>query len=428
LDERGVAPFVLPGGRAMLWTTSIYRSGNDGDLAVLDVTSGASTVLVPGATRGWYLPSGHLVYATRQGALFAVTFDLPSLKVTSTPVAVLDGIQVSGRFLQPAVTLSASGSLAYLPRGPMSASHVIVQVDRTGREETIVAKPGAYQTPRLAPDGRRLVFRDRDTKGGFQVWVHDRASGTTQQLTFDGISVRPAWSPDGLRVAFSTQRGGNAFHTWSAPVDGSGPGAREGEGRDVVGSSAVSWTRDGKWIVVDGPPDDGKGAGREDVFAIPTSGSPRTMRPAVASAFNEQSGEVSPDGKWIAYVSDESGRYQLYIQPFLAPGARTLVSAGTATEPVWVSNNELAYMNNDADSLTIATLAFGATTTVTRTALFDGRPYTKGNESWRNFDVSRDGKHFIMLKPRAGAQRYEPLVVLNWAEEVKRLMAAAGIK
>ena len=131
---------------------------------------------------------------------------------------------------------------------------------------------------------------------------------------------------------------------------------------------------------------------------------------------------------WIAYVSDESGKYQLYIQPFLAPGARTLISSGTASEPVWVSNNELAYMNNDADSLTLATLAFAAATTVTRTALFDARRYTKGAPSLRNFDVSRDGKHFIMLKRLAGAERYEPLVVLNWAEEVKRLMAAAGIK
>ena len=308
------------------------------------------------------------------------------------------------------------------------ASNVVVQVDRTGRDEMIVAKPGAYQTPRLAPDGRRLVFHARDTKGGFQVWVHDRASGTTQQLTFNGSSTRPSWSPDGLRVAFSTQRVGNTFHIWSAPVDGSGPGAREGEGRDVLGSTAVSWTRDGKWIVVDGPPDDGKGAGGEDVFAIPTSGSPRTMRPAVASAFDEQSGEVSPDGKWIAYASNETGKYQLYIQPFLAPGARTLISAGSASEAVWVSNNELAYMNNDADSLTLARLAFGATTTVTRTALFDARPYTKGTVSWRNFDVSRDGRHFIMLKRLAGAQRYEPMVVLNWGQEVKRLMAAAGIK
>ena len=105
-----------------------------------------------------------------------------------------------------------------------------------------------------------------------------------------------------------------------------------------------------------------------------------------------------------------------------------MISTGAASEPVWVSNNEMVYRNDDTDSLTLARLAFGATTTETRTALFDARRYTKGAPSWRNFDVSRDGKHVIMLKRLAGAERYEPLVVLNWAEEVKRLMAAAGIK
>ncbi len=103
-----------------------------------------------------------------------MTFDLASLKVTSTPVAVLDGIQLIGRWSQPAVTLSVSGSLAYVPGGPTTASNSIVQVDRSGRDEVIVSKPGAYQALRLSPDGRRIVFHDRDAKGGFQLWVHDR--------------------------------------------------------------------------------------------------------------------------------------------------------------------------------------------------------------------------------------------------------------
>ena len=195
-----------------------------------------------------------------------------------------------------------------------------------------------------------------------------------------------------------------------------------------MGTFAVSWTRDGQWIVFDGASADGKGGGTSDILAIPTSGATRTMRPAVTGPFNKRTGEVSPDGKWIAYVCDEAGKFQAYIQPFLAPGARTLISAGAASEPVWVSNNELAYMNNDADSLTLARLEFGAITTVTRTALFDARPYGRGSPSWRNFDVSRDGKQFIMLKRPAGVKESEPVVVLNWGQEVKRLMAAAGIK
>ena len=420
---------VLPGSRAVLLAVcrGTATIGCDRDLGVVDLATGDLKVLVAGATRGWYLPSGHLVYGTKEGALFVVTFDLKGLAVTSSPVGVLDGVQVSTQYLLPQVTFSPSGTMAYLPGGGQSGAE-IVQRDRSGREEVIVAKPGAYGGPRLSPDGRRLVLADADAKGATQIWIHDRASVTTRQLTFDGVSIRPTWSPDGSQVAYSTQRAGAAWSVWSTPADGSNAGARVGEGRQVLGGTAVSWTHDGKWLVVDGPPDDKKGPGAEDIYAIPTSGTPRTMQAAVATPFNEQSGEVSPDGKWIAYVSDDAGKYQLYLQPFLTPGGRTLISMGRAQEAAWLSNNELAYINSETDSLTLARLAFGATITVTRTTLFDVGSYQRGTVSNRNYDVSRDGTHFVFVKSLAGGVRPAPVVVLNWATEMKRLMAAAGVK
>ncbi|MGH7593797.1 MAG: hypothetical protein ACRELE_08110, partial [Gemmatimonadales bacterium] len=373
----GGSPVVLPGGRALLMAVchGELSRGCDLDLGLVDLATGKVKVLVAGATRGWYLPSGHLVYGTKEGALFAVKFDLKSLAATSAPVAVLDGIVTSSGMPLAKAAFSALGTMTYLPGGAEGTS-VIVQLDRTGHEEMIVAKPGSYRGPRLSPDGQRIVLSDLDVKGAIQIWIHDRASVTTRQLTFDGVSIRPTWSPDGNRVAFSGRRG-PTWNTWWLPADGSGPAERASEGRDVIGSSAVSWTRDGKWLVVDGPPSDGKGAGGEDVFAIPMSDTPRTMRPAVASQFNEQSGEVSPDGKWIAYASDDAGKYQIYIQPFLAPGGRTLISTGRASEAAWLSNNELVYMNDEVDSLTLARLEFGPTIKVTRTALFDTRHYVK---------------------------------------------------
>jgi serine/threonine-protein kinase len=427
LDSTGMrvmSPFVLPGGQAVLMT--MCSNPTTCNLVAIERAKGKVKVLVPGAVRGWYLPGGYLVYGTQEGALFAVRFNLRSLAVTSAPLALLDGIQTSGPL--PFVEISASGTMVYLPGIVAGANVVIVQVDRRGQEQVIVSKRSRYQRVRLSPDGRRLVIGGFDAKEVAQVWIHDRASGTTRQLTFEGTNLRPDWSPDGTRVAFSGQHAGNVWHVWSAPADGSAPPVREGEGRDVTGSTAVSYTRDGKWIVVDGPPDDGKGAGNEDIFAIPTSGSPRTMRPAVASPFNEESGEVSPDGKWIAYVSDETGKSQVYMQPFLAPGGRTLISDGPATEAAWTSNNELVYIDNENDSLTSAHLEFGATITVTRKALFSVRPYQLGSRSNRSFDVSRDGASFIFLKSLVTDKTVDPVVVLNWAEEVKRLMAAAGIR
>ena len=425
---RGAAPVLLPGSRALLMSVcrGVPSTGCERDLGVVDLATGKVTVVVQGATRGWYLPGGYLLYGTREGALFAVRFDAKSLTVTSAPVAVLDGVETSFAWLLPKVVVSASGAMAYLP-GQAGADGIIVQVDRTGHEEPVLTKPGSYAGPRFSPDGRRIALVMPDAKSSQQIWIHDRASVTTRQLTFDGANVRPTWSPDGNRVAFSGTRA-NKWNTWWIPADGSGLAQGASEGRDVVGASAVSWTRDGKWIIVDGSPDDRKGAGGEDVFAIPTSGTPRTIQPVVASPFNEQSGEVSPDGKWIAYASDDAGKYQVYIQPFMAPGGRTLISAGRASEAVWLSNTELAYIDNEADSLTLARLEFGPTVKVTRTALFDTRNYLKGSQSVRNFDVSPDGKSFMFVKPRAGKAVADPVIVLNWTEEVKRLMAAAGIK
>ena len=420
------SPVVLPGNRAVLLAVCKSASATcSADLDVLDVATGRLKLLVPNAARGWYLPGGYLVYGTQDGALFAVKFDLKSLAVTSAPVGVLDGVNVASGALAH-VALSASGTMAYAPTAT-SAKAVIVQVDRGGREETIVAKPGPYSHPRLSPDGRRLALTMPDAKGAGQIWIHDRSSETTRQLTFDGSSDRPAWSPDGTRVAFSTSRFGKLF-IWWAPADGSSPGERAGDGLELTTMAAVSWTRDGKWIVWDGSIAGVKGAGSDDIYAIPMSGAPGKIQSAVATPAQEQTGEVSPDGKWIAYVSNDVGKNQVYIQPFLAPGGRTLISAGAAAEPVWASNNELLFVNTDADSITSARLEFGATVKVTRTALFDGRPYLLGSPSWRSFDVSRDGKSFVFVKPMARSAAVEPVVVLNWVEEVKRLMAAAGIR
>jgi Tol biopolymer transport system component len=417
------APQVLPGSRAVLFA-SIDRGTRVGGLNVLDLATGTVKALVPNASRGWALPSGHLIYGTTQGALFAVRFDPKSLEIRSAPVGVLDGLNVSGGLLSQAA-MSASGTMGYVP-ATANAMAVLVEVDRAGRELPMVPKLGPYSQPRFSPDGRRLSLTMPDAKGASQIWIHDRASGTTRQLTFDGDNARSAWSPDGNRVAFSSARGKN--YVWWAPTDGSGPGAAAGEKLELTSSAAVSWTRDGKWIVWDGVIVGQQSAGSDDIFATSVSGTDQKTQVAVAAPAQEQSPEVSPDGKWVAYVSDDAGKAQVYIQPFLVPGGRTLVSAGAAQEPAWASNNELVFVNVESDSVTLARLEFGATVKVTRTALFDHRPYQSGSSSVRGFDVARDGRSFVFVKPTSQNAMIQPIVVLNWVEEVKRLMVAAGIK
>ena len=222
-------------------------------------------------------------------------------------------------------------------------------------------------------------------------------------------------------MAFSSQRE-NVTNIWTAPADGSAPAEPLAPGRDVLQQSATSWTRDGAWIVIDGSADRGGSVGADDIFALPVSGN-GPMQPVVSTPASEQTGEVSPDGRWIAYVSDDAGVFQVYLQPFLRPGGRTLVSAGAAIEPAWASANELTYVSTESSSLMLATLEFGESVRVTRTALFDHSPYVRGIPSWREYDVSRDGQRFIFTRSLSQAGGRSPVVVLNWLEEVRRVMA-----
>ena len=187
------APVVLPGGRAILLagcTAGFSTAECPTGLYAFDRIAGKLKLLVEGGTRGWYLPGGYLVYGTIDGALYAVMFDVGKLAVTSAPVALLDGLNLGRYGMAHMAIASSSGTMAYLPAASTEHS-VIVQVDRAGREQVIVPKAGPYSDPRLSPDGRRIALTMPDAKKVEQIWIHDRSSGTTTQLTFDGENLRP---------------------------------------------------------------------------------------------------------------------------------------------------------------------------------------------------------------------------------------------
>jgi serine/threonine-protein kinase len=420
-DTAFAYPFALPGGQIALVTrceAAVLRGGGScgsGQLAIVDVTTGRWTLLGIQAIRGWY-SDGHLLFVTREGTVLAAPFDVGRREVTRDPVSVLDGLSQGVAVVSPQLAVSAAGAIAYLP-GTSGTERVIVQVDRNGREEVLVAAPGPYRWARFSPDEVRIAMgRDR------QIYIHNRRSGTSSRITFDGVNARPSWSPDGRRVAYISTRQ-NGTDVWVVPADGAEPAKPVAPGKDVVQQSATSWTRDGAWIVIDGSSDErGAVGGADDIFALPASGN-GPLRDVVATTASEQTGEVSPDGRWIAYVSDDAGDFQVYVQPFLRPGGRTLVSAGPAIEPAWASAHELTYTSLASDSLIIASLDFGASIGVKRESLFERGRYAPGAPSWREYDVSRDGQRFLFEKPLSRGERPEPVVVLNWMTEVRQALA-----
>jgi serine/threonine-protein kinase len=428
-DTVWVYPFVLPGSRSVVVTpcvSGIIRGAGtcNGELRVLDVASGRLTPLGVQAVRGWHA-DGYLVFVTGLGALFAAEFDLGRNVLTSEPVRLLDGLYQNFYARTPQVAVSASGTIAYL-ESPATSDQVIVQVDHRGTEEVLVATPGPYRWLRFSPDQTRIaMIKDA------QVHVHDRRSGTTSPVTFGGFNQRPSWSPDGRRLAFMSNTQGRT-DVWTVSPDGADSAQPLAPGRDVVQTSATFWTRDGEWIVIDGFPDDTTGLSEsgfvgDDIFALPASGGGPMQRVVVTQA-SEQAGEVSPDGRWIAYVSDDTGDWQVYVQPFLRSGGRTLVSEGPALEPAWASNNELTYTSLTSDSLMLAQLelddSLGVPAVTRRQALFDRSRFTPGSPSWREYDISRDGQRFLFARSLSGRAPPEPIIVLNWTAEVRRVMAA----
>jgi serine/threonine-protein kinase len=422
--EGGAAfwPSVLPGGEAVLFERCEAGCGRT-DLAVVDVVTKEVTVVVPGATRGWYVPTGHLLYATEEGAVYGVAFDAGRRVVTGSPVPLLEGV-ADGQANALRLAIGASGAMAYLP-GSASSGNRLVEVDRSGRETVILERPGQYAHPRWSPSGDRVALTIGGESGS-QIWLYDRGSETLSQLTFEGVSFRPTWSPDGSRIAFYSNRE-DAWDLYTKPADGSGTAQRVGDGRDTENGGTTFWTRDGEWIVVDGTADveDGAAAdGDEDVFAINAETGER--REAVATDAEEETGAVSPDGRWIAHGSDESGTWQVYVRPFLEEGGRWLVSTGPAMTPLWASNTELVYYDVATSSLISAQLEIGTSVRVLRREqLVDWSPYARSSSS-PQYDISRDGQRIVALRTTGRGEIAAPIVVLNWHREILRRMEAQG--
>jgi Tol biopolymer transport system component/predicted Ser/Thr protein kinase len=416
-DEGMFWPWVLPGGDAVLFEWCRSQCAQT-DLAVLDVASGTIDVVVPGATQGWFV-AGYLLYATTDGDVYGVRFDPSRRAVSGTPTLFFPGVR-QGSPSGSRFAASPAGTMMYIPGVALRVPKQLVEVTRSGRETPVGARTGDFETPRWSPDGRRIAM----TIDG-QIWIYDVSSETLSQLTFEDANFRPTWSPDGARVAFYSRRSDEWDLYW-APADFSGTSERVAEGEDTMNGSTTFWSRDGRWIIVDGwgDPD----ADDQDIFAIGT-GDDRTRRTVVSTEANEEAGAVSPNGEWIAYSARApSGQPQVYIRAFLAEGGRWLISTGVAVTPLWASDTEVVYVDVPTRTMMAATLEFGTTVRVAqRTPLFDLGPYTGIGSGSPGYDISRDGERLLML--RAGSARRVdpvPVVVLHWFAEAQRLMAEQG--
>jgi serine/threonine protein kinase/Tol biopolymer transport system component len=417
-------PEFLPGGKAVLFAAS-PTSGNwtAAHIAVQSFETGERRNLVQGGgTLPRYAPSGHLVYA-QGGNLIAVPFDPQRLSSTGAAVPVVEGALQSPSSGATQYSFSATGTLVYVPGGVQGAQRRLVWVTRNGAEQPLAAPAHAYLAPRLSPDGRRVAVTITEQES--QTWLYDLSRETLTRLTFEGNSNQyPVWTPDGKRIAFQSSKEGPLNIFWQL-ADGSGGLERLATSEDT--QAAHSWSPDGQLLAfIEVNP-----TTRFDIWVLrmgdpsPGSGLVRKAQPFLRTPFNESVPRFSPDGRWLAYISDESGRYEIYVQPYPGPGGKWQISTEGGTEPAWNPNGrELFYRSGDkmmaADIATQLGFAAGKPR-----MLFEG-PYLPTPSTIPNYDVSPDGQRFLMLKPveQTGAAPTQINVVLNWFEELKRRVPA----
>jgi serine/threonine-protein kinase len=325
-ESAHVRPQFLPSGKQLLFTI-LGRSGDTPQIAVLDLATGQYRAVAPGGDNARYVPTGHLTYG-RQGALFALPFDLAQMKPTGSASPVLDAVSATGPPATADYTFSQNGLLVYA-EGLAGFGTTLAWIDRKG---VVKAIPGQiarrWGTGRLSPDGHRVANSiTGDTSQ--DIWIMDLDRGVPTRLSFGGTNTFPIWKPDGSTIVYGGSPTDGKYGLYSVAADGSAPPVLVKATDKPV--TPMSFTPDGKTVLYR----QNDASGRSKIFVLPldqASSAPRLLREGDAA---DTSAQVSPDGKWVAFASNESGASEVYLMPFPGPGGRTPVSRGGGRDPRW---------------------------------------------------------------------------------------------
>jgi len=401
-------PRFMPGGKAATFTihgmTGNYDSARIG---ILLLETGETRTLLEGGTDARYVPTGHLVYL-RSGSLFAVPFDPERLAVTGPPVPVLDGVNSVGPAGFAIYDFSPAGSLVYLPLDPKEHEAELVWVDRKGVATTLTEVRRYYAEPRLSPDGQRLAVSAGDPDSG--IWILDLARGSWDRLISGGINWEPVWSSDGARIAFASNRSGPINIFWT-PVDRSAPA--EQLTKALTWPSPLASSPDGRTLIIDEQPQ----ATSRDISVLSLTGD-RELRPFLRTPANETAARLSPDGGWLAYQSDESGRFEVYVMAYPGPGGRSQVSIDGGSAPVWSRDGRELFYRGGGNLMAVVV--------ETRPRFRAGLPKSLFKlTNLGDYDVAPDGQRFVVVRTRGEEAAPRSLaVVLGWFDDLKRRVPA----
>jgi serine/threonine-protein kinase len=400
-------PELLPDGRAALVT--IFPSLERAQIAVLDLETGALDTVISQGTHPHYVQTGHVVYGHPDGGVFAVPFDVGARRVTGDPVPVVEDVLVFGGGATQ-FAASASGTAAYA--GGARALDELVLVDLEGRETVLPGDVGGFSGPRFSPDGGRIAFEFDQSGTGSDIYVHDLALSTRSRITFTGSNQYSSWSPDGEWMVFASSReGSESFDAYRRRADGGG--SEEALLRMSGEQFPQEFLTDGTLLYRENAAE----GGRNVLIKTPADSLPR---PLLANAWDEVAPRVSPNGRWVAYSSNETGAQEVYVTSFPQAAGRWQVTQGGGAEPVWTADGSGIYYWA-GDRLMMATVATSPTFAVT-----GRREMLRGGYDrfflFAQYDVHPDGRQFVMIRNQDVG--VAPLVIVaNWFTELRQRMA-----
>jgi serine/threonine-protein kinase len=405
-------PEILPGGKTAIFTIH-GTSGNydDARIGAVHLETGERKSVLQGGTDARYLSTGHLVYL-RSGSLYAVPFDLKGLAVTGPPVPVLDDVGYYGIVGRANYAFSASGTLVYFGRDLQEAEGQLVWVDRKGVTRPIMEARRSYSDVRISPDGSRVATVVGHP--GSDIWIYDLERNSWDRLTSGSLHNNPVWTPDGQRLAFASNRSGS-FNAFWMPIDRSQPAEQLTRSDQWI--FPTSFSPDGRSLLVNSmTPNMGA-----DIAVVSLDGD-RTTRTLLRTPSSEEGARFSPNGHWIAYQSDESGRAEVYVTGYPGPGGRHQISTEGGEDPVWSRDGLELFYWCSGKLMGVAVKTAAQFSAGLPKPLFEMKDLV-------SYDVSPDGQRFAAVRATARDSASSTLaVVLNWFEDIKRRTAVTESK
>ncbi len=381
------SPWALPGSKAVLL---LKREGVRFDAVVFTLADQKVRVVAQDAYSPAWVPTGHLLFH-RGDAILATAFDLQTLSATGSASALTQGVGNRLSYQSRLFAVAPDGTLVYVPAAPPGeAGWSMVLVDRDGKETIAASLDRQADTPRFSPDGTRVAFRT--PAPNCDIWVRELARGTTVKLSKEGDNHGVVWRPDGARV-ISARVASEGTDIVAFPSDGAGPAERLVRLAGAVDRVPTSWSAPDAALILQDRFSPQSGT---DVSRVLFAGGQQT--PLVSGPADEGGAMVSPDGQLVAYVSDESGRNEVYVRSYSGQGARTVISTSGGIEPLWSRTGEELFFRNGRDVLAVRMKAAADVAALAPRVIFSG-DYPFGPQV-ANYDVSPDGKRFLMMRGR----------------------------